>query len=113
VGGRQPEQPRSRNSWILLAFVRGSVGEVHGTAGDPVHATAHTRVDRLDSASRAVGNFNVNLLMAWAGAQAAWSIALDYDFAPYAGRHWSGWSELAAIGGAMLGMVAHAGLGML
>ena len=55
----------------------------------------------------------MNLLMAWAGAQAAWSIALDYDFAPYAGRPWSGRSELAAIGGALLGLVAHAGLGML
>ena len=50
------------------------------------------------------------LLLAWAGAQAAWSIALDYDFAPYAGRPWSGWSELAAIGGAVLGMLAYGGL---
>jgi len=53
------------------------------------------------------------LLLAWAGAQAAWSIALDYDFAPYAGRPWSGWSELAAIGGAVLGMLAYGGLGTM
>src|SRR3990172_2637353 len=111
LGG--PDQPHARDRALDGRPCPGSYARLAlRDAVQPHRARARSpkRAPGISSESEVL---SVSLLMAWAGAQSAWSIALDYDFASYAGRHWSGWSELAAIGGAVLGMLAYGGLGTL
>lgn len=53
------------------------------------------------------------LILGWAGAQAAYDIALDRGWTQHSRGPWLPASELAALGGALLGYLAGIGIWLL